>query len=441
MKTDCRFSPRLLWEYEEGLLDERRRAEVERHLSECEACRTRAASDRELFAKVRNQRPLAAPETARLPKWEAKPSPTPMPRWRWAVTVAGLAVLAFVAFGVFWIAGEHGPAPPGTALQQDAAIEPPGTTETAPAPAYQSGIAEKRAADTRASVPGAASPPELERGRQKAQPSPEPRVSLGRDDELPQPKSSLRVEAGEGTETRTSPPGTAGSPPKEVYGGASLGGPRGGAGGGFRASADKAQFQAVVAALTDDGKVVAVAEMDAANHVSIREQDGTKLSFDLGNERKWPGRPEYLDRLITLSETGSLGVLANAISHQASVPLEVKEAAQSQVLTVQLSEVQLGLALANIALACETEWKAEKDRVVISPLWADDVAMAKAGRGTQEQATTQRTRLLTQQLREGNLVMQQTRSTDTECPWCGRPHLGPLWRYCPFCGQPLKGKP
>jgi hypothetical protein len=310
------------------------------------------------------------------------------------------------------------------------------------APTDEGSVAERPTTGVEAPVPGSAgSMREMEQARESVRPRPEPRVNLGRGNVLPQSKPPPLRETEAGTETNPFLPSTAGTPPSETLGdGGLVGGSRGSAGGGFRAAADKTQTQAVVTALTDDGKVLAVAELDASNRVSIVEQDGTKLSFDLGKERKWSGRPAYLDRLITLSETGTLGVLSKAISQQAAVPVEVRETAQSQVITVHLSEVQLGLALANIALASETEWKAEKDRVVISPLITDPT-VAKAGRGTQEQASTKQVRALSQQMREGNLMMQQSHSMDTVCPWCGRPHLGPLWRYCPFCGQPLKGKP
>lgn len=439
MKTDCHFSPRLLWEYEEGLLDERRRLEVERHLSACEVCRARTTMDRDLFSKLRNQRPLAAPESARPPKWEAKPAPGWAARWRWPVTVAGVAVLAFVAFGVFRIAGDHGPV--STGLESAAAAghqEPP---QVAPLPTQQRDDRPKQVPRSEAPRQGAAEPKQaLERaGTRAAEPGVGGKMTLGGDEELPQPMSEKRSERPEKAETRPSPPGTRAAPPQGGQEGFErFGGLGAGAGGGFRGAADKAQAQAVVTALTDDGKVLAVAEMDAANRVSIREQDGTTVTFDLGTERKWSGRPAYLDRTITLSETGSLGMLSKQISHQASVPVEVTDVAKEQLVTVYLSEVQLGLALANIALASETEWKAEQDRVVISPLFAH-ASMAKAGVGAQEQV--QRNRVLPQQLREGNLMLQQSRGMDAVCPWCGRPHFGPLWRYCPFCGQPLQGKP
>jgi len=114
MKRDCRWVNDRLAGFREGWLEAPERAEVEAHLSACEACRRELEADALLSAALAERPPVEVPDVSwsdvRLRAGLADRRPI-LGRLAWAVPAA----LAAAMVGV-WLSTPRTPAPTGTTV-------------------------------------------------------------------------------------------------------------------------------------------------------------------------------------------------------------------------------------------------------------------------------------------------------------------------------------
>lgn len=398
MKRPCGMDPQLLWEYREGLIDDKQRGRVSDHIQSCDACRNESAAEERLGAALRSGRPSETPALGfRHPEESAVPS-----LWRWPLTVGAMAAIALLAFGVF---SRLQPTPSEGAKMEagETAKNDDGTVAAPTAGAMGKPPPGDKGAETVVVPPGTNGT-----GGHAASKGSETQFARGSAKDLNYAASQPAPEAEKKADFAN-----ADMAPPDGPGGRM----RGGGGGAGKSPTEEPAMKDKV------GKVPVAIAYDA-HTLHYRGEAGLaadeSISATLGVMSKETAQEMYLTRKITLeTDKEPLRSVFDAFSQQASVRIDVAKTVPDYRMTLRIENLDFGLAMANVAVASQVEWKAQNGSVLVLPLGQSVKTGARDGRAEEPKPAKRAARF------------------KANCVNCGRPDLGPKWTYCPFCGKPL----
>jgi hypothetical protein len=433
--TTRHVSPRKLWEYQEGLLSDQESNQIAEHVRNCENCKKAIDLDQSIFTKFQESRPNAAGAGS----LRFVPSDRPVERTinplRWAVTVAGVAILAFGGIGVFNSLSSRKAYQPTPVVENNRSTEPQpivrerGNKAQPPPVAHGEGMAapghknSERKTDSTVSKQ-IVSPKNVVEGS----------VEGGRAASNPATPTADKDTGKNRSDGKSAVSLNEAAKPSGGLGG--FGGGGGGAGGyaalGYLASVTVHKDHKQLSQSIMERKVgekeqphgdSAELLRSAASKDSLREEVRSQQLTDVAGNAK--NVSDYLYYRVNLDNVEiKLGKVVDELRNQTSVGFVLPLVLSDTVVSAQFKNAELGIALGNIAIATGTEWEDMKGQIRFFS--ADevnkkrDVKLGATARSVQDGA------------KKAILI----------CPTCKLriPQRTWTWIFCPFCGNPL-GKP
>lgn len=401
MKRPCGLDSQVLWEYQEGLLATAKREEVARHIESCADCRATVSTDQHVFGQLRGAKPAEVPDAPfRYPDRES----ARVPLWRWPVTVGAVALIGIVTFGLF------------TQFNHRPKLDPDRRELDTRGPVVQPPEVAGLGAKNETGSPSSTAIQRPAKRKNALQPKGASEQSLS----YP-PEATMTAKPAPSAEEKQKAAGDAKSDADSLRGGIASAGGFGGA-GGRDGAASAPTVKSVVDGVTKD-YVIAYRNQEAiTGKVSLGvPAETTAASVQLKADYKKELPSDFLRKEVTQSfDKAAFAVVLDDLSRQTKVPIEMAEKPAGVYLTTHFYNLQLGYALANIAVATGVQWKDNAGEVLF---------FGREGAGL-SRAVTPSAAART----GGNKKADKFNAT---CPTCGNPNLGPQWTYCPFCGKPI----